>query len=159
MPYLIDGHNLIPKIPGLSLQELDDEQHLIELLQEFCRLRRKQAEVYFDQAATSETRAHRYGLVIARFVRQGVSADQAIRQRLERLGRSARNWTVVSSDMSVQADARAARARILSAEEFSELLGQVLGEDRSQIDNPAGKELSEEELEEWLHLFGDQDNP
>ena len=31
MPYLIDGHNLIPKM-GLKLADLDDEMQLIELL-------------------------------------------------------------------------------------------------------------------------------
>jgi len=66
MQFLIDGHNLIPKIPGLSLQEMDDEQQLIILLQEFCRLQRKQVEVFFDQAATTETRARSYGSVLAR---------------------------------------------------------------------------------------------
>ncbi len=106
MPYLIDGHNLIPKIPGLSLQAEDDEQQLITLLLEFCRLQRKQVEVYFDNAPPGGVRARNFGNVIARFVRQGSTADQAIRQRLERLGRAARNWTVVSSDLAVQTEAR-----------------------------------------------------
>ena len=26
MPYIIDGHNLIPKVSGLSLGDMDDEQ-------------------------------------------------------------------------------------------------------------------------------------
>ena len=43
MPYLIDGHNLIPKL-GLRLDSLDDEEQLIPRLQEFCRLRRAQVE-------------------------------------------------------------------------------------------------------------------
>lgn len=44
MPYLIDGHNLIPKI-GLRLSEPDDELELIRLLQDFARLRRQPIEV------------------------------------------------------------------------------------------------------------------
>ena len=71
MPYIIDGHNLIPKIPGLSLQEMDDEQHLLEMLQEFCRRQRKQVEVFFDNAPPGGVRARNLGLVTARFVRQG----------------------------------------------------------------------------------------
>ena len=35
MSYLIDGHNLIPKIPGLTLRQMDDENELIEILQRF----------------------------------------------------------------------------------------------------------------------------
>ena len=102
MPFLIDGHNLIPKIPGLNLQALDDEEQLIKLLQEYCRRQRKQVEVFFDNAPPGGVRARNFGLVIARFVRQGSTADQAIRERLTRLGRLARNWTVVSSDLAVQ---------------------------------------------------------
>ena len=33
MPTIIDGHNLIPKVRGLSLQRLDDELELIQKLQ------------------------------------------------------------------------------------------------------------------------------
>ena len=49
MPYLIDGHNLIPKL-GLRLDSVDDEMELVAILQEFARLERSQIEVYFDGA-------------------------------------------------------------------------------------------------------------
>jgi hypothetical protein len=39
MPYLIDGHNLIPKLIGFSLRAMDDEEQLIPLLQTFSRVR------------------------------------------------------------------------------------------------------------------------
>jgi len=41
MPYLIDGHNLIPKIPGLRLDQLDDEQSLFALLDDYFKQIRK----------------------------------------------------------------------------------------------------------------------
>ena len=44
MPYLIDGHNLIPKL-GLRLDSMDDEMELIAILQEFCRVERRQVDV------------------------------------------------------------------------------------------------------------------
>jgi uncharacterized protein len=156
MPFLIDGHNLIPKIPSLSLQEMDDEQQLISLLQEFCRLQRKNVEVFFDQAASTEGRARSYGSVLARFVRQGTSADMAIHMRLERLGRAARNWTVVSSDLAVQADARASRAHVMSSEEFSSLLTATLSEDRPAKEISKGETISQDELNEWLRIFGER---
>jgi hypothetical protein len=46
MPYLIDGHNLIAKIPTISLESIDDEMELVNLLQEFCQRRQKQVEVF-----------------------------------------------------------------------------------------------------------------
>ena len=123
MPYLIDGHNLIPKVPGLQLGSADDEMQLVELLQEFCRLSRKQVEVYFDQAAPGQSGKRALGTVTAYFVAAGRTADQAINQRLEKLGRSARNWVVVSSNRSVQISARHAGAQVLASEAFARLLG------------------------------------
>jgi uncharacterized protein len=116
MPYLIDGHNLIPKVAGLSLKAMDDEIQLIELLQEFCRIRGKQVEVYFDNSPPGQPQSRLFGPVTARFIREGRTADDAIAARLKRLGRSARNWTVVSSDRAVQAGAREAQAQVLSSE-------------------------------------------
>ena len=60
MPYLIDGHNLIPKL-GLRLDSIDDESELIAILQEFSRRERRQVEVFFDGAPAARagpTRAH-----------------------------------------------------------------------------------------------------
>lgn len=156
MPYLIDGHNLIPKIPGLSLQEIDDESQLIKMLQEFCRKSRKRAEVYFDNAPPGQPRARNYGNLIAHFVRQGRTADQAIHARLARLGRGARNWTVVSSDHAVQAAARAARAHVAPAEEFARQLVQTLAQAETGPRVEADGELSPEEVEEWMKLFGEE---
>lgn len=156
MPYLIDGHNLIPKIPGLDLGDVDDEIQLVELLQEFCRNRRKQVEVYFDNAPPGQPRARNYGMVLARFARAGQSADEMIHARLQRLGRSARNWTVVSSDHQVQAAARAARAQAVSSEAFAQLLGEELGETRPEPGADMDSGLSAEDIDEWLALFGTQ---
>lgn len=155
MPYLIDGHNLIPKIPGLSLSDIDDEMQLVELLQEFCRLQRKQVEVHFDNAPPGQPRARVYGQVTARFTRAGKTADQAIQEHLRRLGKAARNWTVVSSDQSVQVSARAARAQSMSAEAFASLLLQTM-ESASQP-GAADEEtaLSPDEVQDWLDLFGE----
>lgn len=154
MPYIIDGHNLIPKVPGLSLQQMDDEQHLVEMLQEFCRRQRKQVEVYFDNAPPGGVRARNLGSVTARFVRQGTTADSAIRRRLANLGRSARNWIVVSSDQAVQAEARAAHAQVVPSETFARLLTQALDDSGVDQGEDVGTVLNPEEVDDWLQLFG-----
>jgi predicted RNA-binding protein with PIN domain len=152
MPYLVDGHNLIPKLPGLTLEEIDDEVHLIELLQTYARRSRKALEVYFDNAPPGQPRLRSYGSVTAHFVRQGQTADQAIGARLKRLGSAARNWTVVSSDGQVQAAARAARARVLSSEAFAHQM--LSSEDRGEEPPPTERDLSESEIKDWMKLFG-----
>jgi predicted RNA-binding protein with PIN domain len=154
VPYLIDGHNLIPRIPDLSLEALDDEIQLAELLQEFCRRQHKRAEVFFDNAPPGGVRAHNLGLVITRFVRQGTTADEAMRGRLQRLGREARNWTVVSSDQAVQSAARAAQAQTITSEAFARLLLQVLEESGADVGKNPDFSIGQEELDDWLKLFG-----
>jgi len=67
MPYLVDGHNLIPKA-GLRLDAPDDEMELVRRLQEFCRLHRKQVEVYFDGAPAGQAGTRNLGAVKAIFV-------------------------------------------------------------------------------------------
>lgn len=153
MPYLIDGHNLIPKIPGLRLGSVDDEMQLVMLLQDFCRLSRKQVEVYFDQAAPGQSGKRKLGMVSAHFVSSGRTADQAIQQRIGKIGRSARNWIVVSSDRSVQLSARQAGARVLSSEGFADLLRHTLEQSPSANQDKSDSFLSPEEVEEWLDLF------
>lgn len=149
MPFLIDGHNLIPRI-GLRLDSLDDELELIRLLQEYCRLSRNQVEVYFDNAPTGQPAKRKHGMVTAHFVRRPGIADEAIRQRIAKLGASARNWTVVSSDRRVQAEGRAAKAKVMSSDEFA---GQVRLTLQNKTASGGESAMSEKELNDWLELF------
>ncbi len=156
MSYLIDGHNLIPKIPGLSLNSMDDETQLIQWLQEFCRQTQKTVEVYFDNAPAGQVRTQRFGQVKAHFIRAGHTADQAIITRLQRLGRSARNWSVVSSDRQVAAAARELHASVISSDDFVRFLSIKNNELGSEVD--ADLALNSTEIDEWLGLFGVEGN-
>lgn len=149
MPYLIDGHNLIPKA-GLRLNSIDDETELITILQEFCRLTRKSVEVYFDGAPPGHAGTRTFGSVAATFVRLGSTADEAIRRRLKALGKSAKNWTVVTSDRQVQAEARAVQAEILTSEAFAGTMKQARASASKGDDQ---RDLSSAEVEEWLRIF------
>lgn len=150
MPYLIDGHNLVPKL-GLRLDSPEDEMELVAVLQEFCRIRRKKdVEVYFDGSPAPHAGTRRLGAVIAHFVRQGSSADLAIRRRLEQMGKAAKNWTVVTSDRQVQADARAAHAEVISSDSFAAMLKEA----RASVPKPGeDRQLSHAEVDEWMRLF------
>jgi len=150
MPYLIDGHNLVPK-SGLNLASMDDEMELVTKLQVFCRSTRKQVEVYFDGAPAGQDGKRRCGLVTAYFVRQGTTADAAIRRRLKGLGRAARNWSVVSSDGEVQAGARQAGARVLISEEFAHELRESLRP--AQAGDEKDIQETSEEVDEWIKKF------
>jgi hypothetical protein len=150
MPYLVDGHNLIPKV-GLHLGSIDDEMELVAILQEFARLHRRQVEVYFDGAPAGQAGTRSLGTVKAHFVRAGTTADDAIRRRLKKMGRAAKNWTVVSSDRQVQAEAREVQAKVLSSDEFARMLLQT---PRIETSKPAAdRKISPAEVDEWLKIF------
>src|SRR5215204_7198561 len=123
---------------------------LIVILQEFYRIAHRQLEVYFDGAPTAQVGTRKLGAVNAHFVRLGTSADSAIRSRLKKLGKSAKNWIVVSSDRQVQAEARAAHAEVTSSDSFAGMLKQA----RHSAPKPGDdRKLSSKEVEDWLKLF------
>jgi uncharacterized protein len=158
MSYIIDGHNLIPKIPGLSLAQVDDETRLIRLLMTFCQKKKSRVVVFFDKAAPGHQGGRTFGAVSAIFVSDRRKADDAIHDYLAAHRREARNFTVVSSDRQVQRDATSMRARILSTENFADLLsGCVFSE--APIQGEAEPDLlSPEEITEWERLFRCYDN-
>jgi uncharacterized protein len=123
MLYVVDGHNLIGKISGLSLDMIDDEDQLLALLRPFVLARRgRQIEVFFDKAPVGYSGVRSFGSVRAHYVRTGKTADEAINQYLRQLGKAARGVKVVSSDHQVQASAREVHAEVILSETFAEEL-------------------------------------
>jgi uncharacterized protein len=110
--------------------------------------------VFFDNAPAGGMRVRVLGLVTARFVRSGTTADDAIRKRLTSLGREARNWTVVSSDLAVQTSARASQARVISSDAFAAQMQSVFNQRPEKPAKDTDASLTEGEIDEWLDLFG-----
>lgn len=153
MLYLIDGHNLIPFVKGLSLKQLDDEMRLLDLLQGFVRSNRAQVEVFFDGAAPGWAGVKKFGAITAHFVLRGRTADEAIRRRLDQLPQGS-GVAVVSADRQVQAEARSHRAEVIPSGVFAQNLVPAKQEPvkKKKVETDG---LTEDELNEWLDLFGD----
>ncbi|MCU0485201.1 MAG: NYN domain-containing protein [Anaerolineales bacterium] len=153
MQIIIDGHNLIPNIPGLSLSDLDDEQRLIEMVQEYCRVRRHQAEIYFDNAPPGMAGLKSMGSIKVKFAQKGRTADQDIKDRVAKLGKAARNILVVTSDQSIQIAVRAGRTQVMSSSDFARELQQALAQVRGGASTTEEFSLSDQEIVEWMKLF------
>lgn len=151
MQYIIDGHNLIPHVRELSLQDLDDEQALIEVLTPFLRATSSRALVFFDRAAPGHEGKRNFGLVQAVFVPASQSADAAIENHIQKLGASARNQTLVSSDRRVQAAGRSRYMTILTSAELAQKIQAQPGTNASQT--AVEPQLSPEEIARWEELF------
>lgn len=153
MKYVIDGHNLIPHIPGLSLSDLDDEQRLIELVQAFCRRARAQAELFFDGALPGQP-SPSVGAVHTHFIRKGTPADDAIIHYLHSAGRNTGSLALVTSDHRIQAEAYALGIQVIESAAFARQMMIKL----QQTETGAEKRetaLTREEVDAWLKTFGE----
>lgn len=151
MTYIIDGHNLIPHIPGLHLADMDDEDALIQQLQVFCRVSRRAVEVFFDNAPAGYSGNKRKGMIKVHYIRAGRTADDAILKHLKDLGKGAKNITVVSSDRQVAAGARSFHADVKESVVFARELQEALARAQKTIteDSPP----NEDEVTFWLDQF------
>ncbi len=152
MTYLIDGHNLIPKLAGMSLDQLDDEQELIERLAAYSTRHKRQVEVFFDRGQVNNVNDFQRSRVHVHFVRRPMTADDAILARLLGIGKAARNYTVVSGDRAVQERARRLGAGILSSQSFARQLGEDSRSIKKSKASPPGGE-DQDDIQEWLDLF------
>ena len=153
MNTIIDGHNLIAKIPGLSLSMADDEERLVTLLNLYGERERGRLEVYFDGAPTGHAGSQNFGRVRAHYISQSQTADDAILARLVKLGKSARGWRVVSSDHRVQATAREVHAQVIRSEDFAPQLLNTIQSQSRQVEKSRYRPLSPSEVDEWLAVF------
>lgn len=153
MPILIDGHNLIGRLPALSLQDPDDEEKLVRLLMSYRARTGKSLTVVFDPGqafALSERR--RQGGVEVVFVPHGSNADAVITRRVRR-SRDPRSFRVVTSDHELANAVTQQGARVQSAEAFVAELSAPQDASAEWKDLPP----SPDEVEAWLSLFENQD--
>lgn len=157
MQWLIDGHNLIGQMPGLRLDDPDDESKLIDYLRRYGARTGHRLTVIFDAGPvyrTAETK--KQGGLTIQFAPRGQTADHLIKQRLGRVT-NPQEVMVVSSDQAVQQAARHARVRALASGEFARQLLQTLaGGPSADEDSRAEVKLSADEVDEWLKVFNNR---
>ena len=159
MHYLVDGHNLIAHLPGIELSDPEDEAKLVELLHRFVlRHPGHRITVVFDGGVYGHPAPPKRDRVEAIFARSPGDADTRLISLLER-ATPPQSYTLVSSDRAIAAAAKARRIAAKPSAIFALEL-QALGSARPRL----GRRLQPEpkpsraELEEWLKLFGaDQD--
>jgi predicted RNA-binding protein with PIN domain len=156
MPILIDGHNLIGRLPGLSLDDPDDEEKLVRLLVSYQARTGKAITVIFDPGADSSLpRTRRTGKVQAVFARPGGSADALIARRV-RQNKQPAGLLVVTSDRALRDAVERMGARTRSAEDFVSELEADPTAPSDWRDRPP----SPDEVDKWLDLFkhGNEDS-
>jgi hypothetical protein len=157
MHILIDGHNLIAQMPGLSLAASDDEYQLVLRLRRYAqRQRGRKLVVVFDRGVYGHPdNLKGYGVEV-HFARAPADADRELIRRIRKITHTKR-WHVVSSDRAVAGEAKARGITVLSAQEFARKLEQT-SEPRASVQHKhSEKPLRETQINEWLRLFGAED--
>lgn len=150
VPLLIDGHNLIGRLPDVSLEDPDDEARLVARIQAYAGRTGKRVTVVFDRGMPGgPSRNLSRGRVEVVFAPTGRSADRVLRERIKN-SRDPRGLTVVSSDREVMAAAERRGARVIEAGAFA---GELEGPGVSPRGIKESADLSPEQVEEWLDLF------
>ena len=156
MHYLIDGHNLIAKMPDISLEDPDDEVQLVLLLRSWASQRKKRlVTVIFDGGLPGgkDVRLSTPSVRVV-FAQEGRTADALLIARIYK-AQNAGEFTAVSSDNQIVVAANKKRMPVIKSEKFMRKLGRQ-AEDKRVVtavpdDNP---HVSNKEVAEWLDLFG-----
>ena len=128
MTILIDGHNLIGRIPGLRLDDPDDEEKLLIRLRAYRARTGKSLVVYFDPGISYQSPARKSkGGISIRQAGSGRHADELLLRDLRR-HRNPRELTVVTSDRAIQRIARQYQARVIDATAFATELESATGQ-------------------------------
>jgi len=150
---LVDGHNLIPRVPGLSLSQADDEERLVGLLRKYAAQRRAQIVVVFDSGSLAgRSRELSGGGVEAIFAGSGTIADRILIERIREL-KHPQQWKLVSSDHAIQEEANRRRVRVVEAANFASQLMSPRDTERTASASADEKPDTEADIDEWLKLF------
>ena len=154
---IIDGYNMIHRVPELrdhlekSLECARDA--LIRLLKTYLLNKTIQITVVFDgtEAPPGLSSVQHYRSLKVIFSRYPFKADPLIISLIAR-EKSRRSLTVISDDSEITQNAQSNQTLVLTTHAFYDRL--VKRQQISGIENKFDRELSQEELNEWLKIFG-----
>ncbi len=152
MSLLIDGHNLVGKLPHLHLDDPDDEAKLVLRLRSYAARTGKRIVVVFDHGLPGgRSWSLSGGGVDVIFAPTGRTADGILCERI-RYAQDPRRLTVVSSDHQVIEAAHRHGVQVIRSET---LAGQLKPpEAPPPAEDARDIQLSPDEIEEWLRIFG-----
>jgi hypothetical protein len=158
MNYLIDGHNLIARTPGLSLADPDDEAKLVGLLRRWTAAdpRRKVIVIFDAGLPAGEDKRLSGGGVKAIFAPNNTTADRLLQRRIADV-RDPAAYIVVSSDAAILAAAARRRVPAQRSEAFAAAMmadRTFSGGEKPPAERPEPPAMAPDELQEWLALFG-----
>lgn len=156
MHYLIDGHNLIGKMPNIELGEENDEAKLVLVLKGWAAGRRqRQLTVYFDGGLPGGLSVDMSsGPVTVVFATSGRSADNLLIRAIRGV-KNPPEYILVTSDQRIIQVAKGRKLAYIPSDLFARQMSEER-ESRLRPARPPAEEptVSPEEVAEWLERFG-----
>ena len=159
MIYLIDGHNLIAKMPDIDLDDPNDEVKLVLRLRSWASAQRsRRVVVVFDQGLPGGKQKQLSNAdITAVFASAGKTADSLIINRIHNV-KNPREYTVISSDQMILDAANQHRIATMRSEAFVQEMGVDKRLPTAASEPEAGAEaepeISDKDVAQWLELFG-----
>lgn len=150
MPYLIDGHNVIGQMPGLALDDPDDEVKLCLLVKRWCAQEKRKATLIFDGGLPGgKSQLSNSQLTVVFASDRHTSGDDLVLNRI-RDEKNPSGLIVVTSDLRIVKAAKGRGMKVLSAQEYGKGLSRL-----GQATTKTAKEstMGAAELAEWEALF------
>jgi len=157
MPYVIDGNNVIGSSPDLVQTETGSRQKLIEMVVQFQKHRNNSVVLVFDGARGEENIPPlgdgRFSVL---FPNEGQSADDLIIHLINEYT-NCRDVVLVSSDKKLKDLAKEKGGRTLNAIEFYFDLKRAnrIQDKREEKEKRIHGEISDNEVDQWMKIFGD----
>lgn len=160
MHYLIDGHNLIAQLPDISLHDPDDEIKLILKLRRWTAAHKKRkVTVYFDGGIPGGKNVNLSNAQVkVIFASADRTADSLIIRRINNVPNPP-EYRLISSDQQIIAAAKTRKMKYWRSQTFARRLDKQIEErKRPTVEpEPDDPQISKQEVEEWLQLFGPVD--
>lgn len=156
MPYLIDGNNLIGAIKELDIHDPAAREKMTEMLLKYHKVKRNTIKVVYDGPPPDGLLAEtHFGSISVRYAGPDYDADTVIKQYVDRSSRP-ESIIVVSNDKQVYSYCKWAGAKAMRVNEFYNDLAKIL--EKEGMDPRKFKELSKNEVDDWIDYFGIEDD-
>ncbi|HRQ37592.1 MAG TPA: NYN domain-containing protein [Chloroflexota bacterium] len=159
MHYLIDGHNLIARMPDISLNDPDDEVQLILRLRSWtARSKKRQVTLFFDGGIPGGKNVKlSTPQVQVIFASAGQTADALLINGINRV-KNPPEFQLVSSDQQIIAAAAARKMPHITSDKFAvELAAQWQERPPGPTIADDDPIISDAEVADWLAAFGPVD--
>jgi len=150
--YILDGYNILKKIPYISNRHLSKgRQSFLDLIKKFNLCGKNEVTVVFDGRSDVVAPSHKSNFII--LFSEGETADDLIK-RIVKKSKNPKQVIVVSDDRELQFDVKKLSAKVISVKEFTKKIPTKKSreklQDKTSLKKDDAHRITEELRKIWL---------